>query len=303
MANSVDAYFPEIWAQETLAALEENFIIANCVHRDFENEVAKFGDVVNTRKPVVPTAAAKSAGGNYAISDVSAANVSVTLDKHYYVRYLHEDVEQAKSIKDLAAEYINPAAVALARQIETDLVALWASLSTNVISCGSSIAIANVITAWQKLVTAKAPMDGRWSAIVHPETAEDLMTADSKFFLQADITHDRGRAIREAELGRKLGFTFYVSQNVPKLTSGVSPSPEIRNCLFHPNAFSLVTRPLPAPPAEVGARSAVVSKGGVGLRVTTGYDLDRGGLSVTIDVLYGVAELYDELAVLVKMNG
>ena len=303
MANSIDAYFPEVWAQETLDALEENFVIAACVHRDFEDDVAKYGDVVNTRKPTVPTARAKSAGGSYTIDDAEASNVSVTLDKHYYVRYLFEDAEQAKSVRDLRVEYINPAAIALARQIESDLVGLWASLSTNVVSCGTSIEVADVASAWRKLVTAKAPMDGRWSAIVHPEAAEDLLNADSKLFMDAGKTGDAGRAMREAELGRKLGFTFLVSQNVPKVTSGVSPSPEIRNCFFHPNAFALVTRPLPAPPTNVGAASAVVSKGGVGLRVVIGYDLDRGGLSVVIECLYGVAELYDELACLVKING
>ena len=37
--------------EEGLAILEENMVMANLVHRDFENEIAKFGDVVNTRKP------------------------------------------------------------------------------------------------------------------------------------------------------------------------------------------------------------------------------------------------------------
>jgi hypothetical protein len=303
MANSIDAYIPEVWAQETLDALEENFVLASLVHRDFEKDVAKFGDVVNTRKPTVPTARAKSKGGSYTIDDAEATNVSVTLDKHYYVRYLFEDIEQATAMKDLQAEFINPAALALANQMEDDLTGLWASLSTNTVSCGTAIDVANIAEAWRKLVVAKAPMDGRWAAVLHPETAETLLNADTKLFMDAAKTADAGRAMREAELGRKLGFNFYVSQNVPKVTSGVSPSPEIRNCFFHPNAFALVTRPLPAPPPSLGVTSAVINKGGIGLRVVVGYDLDRGGLSVVIECLYGVAELYDELAVLVKENG
>lgn len=47
-ANDNDAFVPEIWAQEGLAILEENMVAANLVHRDFENEIARFGDVVNT---------------------------------------------------------------------------------------------------------------------------------------------------------------------------------------------------------------------------------------------------------------
>ena len=49
--NNLDAFIPELWAQEGLAILEENMVMANLVHRDFENEIAKFGDVVNTRRP------------------------------------------------------------------------------------------------------------------------------------------------------------------------------------------------------------------------------------------------------------
>ena len=50
-ANDNDAFVPEKWAMEGLMQLEENMVIANMVHRDFENEVARFGDTVNTRKP------------------------------------------------------------------------------------------------------------------------------------------------------------------------------------------------------------------------------------------------------------
>ncbi|MEX0827859.1 MAG: hypothetical protein WD005_02800, partial [Haliea sp.] len=46
-----DAFVPEVWAQEGLAILEENMVAANLVHRDFENQIASFGDVVNTRRP------------------------------------------------------------------------------------------------------------------------------------------------------------------------------------------------------------------------------------------------------------
>jgi hypothetical protein len=42
-----DAFIAETWALEGLAILEENMVAANLVHRDFENEIARFGDVVN----------------------------------------------------------------------------------------------------------------------------------------------------------------------------------------------------------------------------------------------------------------
>ena len=49
--NDNSAFIPELWANEGLAILQENMVIANLVHRDFENEIRQFGDVVNTRRP------------------------------------------------------------------------------------------------------------------------------------------------------------------------------------------------------------------------------------------------------------
>ena len=48
--NDLDAFVPELWAHQGLAILEENMVMANLVHRDFEDTIAKFGDVVNTRR-------------------------------------------------------------------------------------------------------------------------------------------------------------------------------------------------------------------------------------------------------------
>ena len=45
------AFIPEIWANEGLLILSEEMVMGNLVHRDFTNEIAKFGETVHTRKP------------------------------------------------------------------------------------------------------------------------------------------------------------------------------------------------------------------------------------------------------------
>src|SRR5664280_518751 len=79
--NSLDAYVPELWAQEGLAILEENMVMANLVHRDFENTVAKFGDVVNTRKPGEFKIRRKTDGTALTQQDATATNIPVPLDQ------------------------------------------------------------------------------------------------------------------------------------------------------------------------------------------------------------------------------
>ena len=97
--NNLDAYIPELWAQEGLAILEENMVMANLVHRDFENEIAKFGDVVNTRKPGEFRIRRKTDGTTLVQQDATATNVPVPLDQWFYESFVIRDGEGSKSFQ------------------------------------------------------------------------------------------------------------------------------------------------------------------------------------------------------------
>lgn len=63
------------------------------------------------------------------------------------------------------------------------------------------------------------------------------------------------------------------------------------NIAFHKDALTLVTRPLPAPPAGSGAVSSSLQVDGISVRVTRSYSQKDGGMLWTLDVLYGIAGL------------
>ena len=42
---------PEIWARQGLAILQENMVAGNLIHRDFCDQLALYGDVVNCYRP------------------------------------------------------------------------------------------------------------------------------------------------------------------------------------------------------------------------------------------------------------
>lgn len=81
-----------------------------------------------------------------------------------------------------------------------------------------------------------------------------------------------------------------VSVTFPDVTARA----HVANLAFNRNAFGFVTRPLE--PA-IGVDSSVTSFGGLTMRVTMGYDMDTKKQIMSIDVLYGYAPLYPELAV------
>ncbi len=68
-----------------------------------------------------------------------------------------------------------------------------------------------------------------------------------------------------------------------------------QNLIFHPNAFALVTMPLAMPAGQWGAR-VTDTQMGLSIRVIKGYDFRYDEERIRMDILYGTAALYPELA-------
>lgn len=214
-ANSLDAYVPELWANESLAILLENMVVANLVHRDFQDEVAAFGDIVNTRKPGEFTAKRKTANDDITLQDASATNVQVPLDQHFHTSFIIRDEEWSKSFKDLVVEYVAPAMQSIARAVDQVVLGqvhkFMANAAGKLNGMTSATALEDILALREKMNVNKAYTDGR-RLIVTPYT-ETIMLSDSRF-LEAQKVGDDGSALREASLGRKLGFDIFQCQNM-----------------------------------------------------------------------------------------
>ncbi len=90
-ANDNSAFVPQLWANEGLAILEETMVLGNLVYRDFDNVIAKYGDVVNTRKPRTFTAYRKTDADSVTIQDATSDNIPVPLDQHIHTSFMIKD--------------------------------------------------------------------------------------------------------------------------------------------------------------------------------------------------------------------
>jgi hypothetical protein len=93
-------------------------VAANLVHRDFQNEIAKFGDVVNTRRPGTFKIKRKVDGVTLTQQDANATNVRVPLDQWLYNSFTIKDGEGSKSFQELVDVYLLPAMQAIARGVD-----------------------------------------------------------------------------------------------------------------------------------------------------------------------------------------
>ena len=115
--NNLDAFIPELWANEGLAILEENMVMANLVHRDFENEIASSA---MWSTPVGPASSRSAEDGRDTLAqqDATATNVPVPLDQWFYQNFVIQDGEGSKSFQDLMDIYFRPAMQAIARGVD-----------------------------------------------------------------------------------------------------------------------------------------------------------------------------------------
>lgn len=227
-ANDNDAFVPEVWAQESLMILENNMVATNLVHRDFSNQVASFGDVVNTRKPGSFTAKRKGNDDDVTDQDASATNVPVPLNQHLHTTFVIKDGEESKSMKSLVEEYLKPAAISLAEAADQIVLGqVYKFLPNAVGKLGTAVTKDTVIAAREKMNALKVPMSGR-NFLIGPNMEGQLLAIAD--FVNAEKVGDDGTALREGSVGRKFGFDTYMAQQVPSIVgAGTTVSGAVNN--------------------------------------------------------------------------
>lgn len=184
------------------------------IHRDFEDEIANFGDVVNTRKPGEFESKRKTNTDDVTIQDATATNVAVPLDQHVHVSFMIRDGEESKSFKSLVDEYLSPAMLAQARFIDQVVLGQYHHFLSNtygqIDGLDSSTAKDYILGVRNVMNKNKVYPNGR-NLILTPDSETSML--GTELFLSAEKVGDDGTALREASLGRKLGMTHWMSQN------------------------------------------------------------------------------------------
>jgi hypothetical protein len=293
-ANSLDAYIPELWAQESVAILVENMVIANLVHRDFSNEVAKFGDIVHTRKPATFTAKRKTNTDSVTVQDASATDIQVPLDQHFHTSFMIMDGEESKSFKSLRDEYLQPAVQSLSRAIDLVLLGESHQFYQNAEGIAGGLTTSNLIQylvqTRKRMNINKAPEDGR-NLILTPTTEATALQIST--FHEADKVGDAGTAMREASLGRKFQFNMFMCQNAPSTVGApvTASQPLIDLAAGYPVGTTVIHVDTAGSALKVGDWIKV---GGVLHRVTALGTLSTEDIDVTISPGLRVAVADDD---------
>jgi hypothetical protein len=285
-------------AADALPALMGNLVMGNLVNRQFDPVLAQAGDTVNVPIPPALTANNISEGGSVVTQNPSLGNAQIVLDTHAEATFQIPDVTKILAVPDLLRLYMQPAVVALAERIETDLLALYASFTANepLGTGGSAITEATLDSAETTLFTAKAPATTPKHLVVSGGAYSQLR--QNERFSEFNSAGDAGlRALIDGTIGKLKDFFVFRSQFVAQTGSGPVTT---HNVAFARDAIGLVVRRLPQPLPGTGAIAEYAELGNFGMRVVMSYQPNTLAQQFTVDVLYGAGVLRNEHGVVVR---
>jgi N4-gp56 family major capsid protein len=282
-------FVPAIWSDEIVASYQKNLVAANLIKKmSFKG---KKGDTVNIPAPTRGSASLKAASTQVNLIAATEGNIQVLINKHYEYSRLIEDIVEVQALNSLRQFYTSDAGYALARQVDTDVLALGrdANSGGGTLAYSGALSGADGTTAYvagsntglgaltdaairrtiQRLDDNDVPMDNRF--LIIPPSTRNTMMGIARFTEQAFVGEQGGaNTIRNGEIGNVYGIPVFVTSNA-ETTSGSTA------CRI----------------ALMGHKDAGVLVEQMGVRSQTQYKQEYLATLYTADTLYGTKELRD----------
>jgi len=286
-------------AADALPALVGNLVMGNLVNRDYEPTLAQAGDTVNV--PIAPQLVANNIaeGGSVTPQNPNLGNAQIVLNTHVEATFQIPDVTKVLAVPDLLKVYMQPAVIAIAEKIESDLLNLYAGFTANspLGTAGTPVTEAVIDQAETSLFSAKVPTSEPKYLVVDSNTYSAMRQIPR--FSEFQNCGEAGlRSLVDGTIGKIKDFFVFRSQYVQK--TGSSSPVNTHNLAFCKDAIGLVIRRLPQPLPGTGAIAEYAELGNFGMRVTMSYQPNTLSQQFTVDVLYGCAVLRNNFAVQVN---
>lgn len=209
----------DVIAKEAVAILENELVMANLVHRGYEEEFTNkvngynVGETVSIRRPADFTV---RDGAVATAQDVVEGKTTFTVDKQKGVDFKFTSQDLTLQIGDLGERVMKPALVQLANQVDRDVFSLYKNVPNHVtIPSGGINSYADFALAAERMDLIGIPEDDRRAVL----TATDkwaMLGSQTALYMQ-DVAKG---AFREASMGRIGGIDTYSSLNAPRHTTG-----------------------------------------------------------------------------------
>ena len=281
-AASHATFNPAMWANVALGLLHRNAVMPRLVTREYEPIVATQGKSVTIPTRGVAVIQEKTPGTPIVPQAIAGSNITVSLDYHECCDITVEDVQDAQSSVKNMMGYLEDMLAVVANKVDSDLLSVPVS----------AVPAAQIITSTTGTKTEADILNARrlLNANEIPDLNRNFVTEDYgdllqiRRYVEADALGKAGRII-EGQCGRVSGFDCFED---PRVEAVAGSAGFYNNLFFWKRSIALVTRPLALPPAGMGVQAYYAEKDGLGIRLLYGYDIGNRGVTLAIDILYGI---------------
>lgn len=220
MANDLTEVIPKLLVQG-LRALRENAVMPMLVNRQYETTAGEKGSSIDVPIPSAITAT-QVAPANIAPDpgDTVPTSVPIPLSEWYEAPFQLSDKDQLEAIDDIMPMQASEAVKALANNVDQYILGLYTSFFGTAGTAGTTPFTGGTTedaTELRKVLNAQlAPLDDRW-AVLDPDAEASALNVRA---FQDLSWNGSTAAIIEGQLNRKMGFGWWMDQNVPTHTVG-----------------------------------------------------------------------------------
>jgi hypothetical protein len=218
---AISAFKPEVWNANLLVALEKSHVYgaAGVVNRDYEGDIANYGDTVHITSLAEPTIGTYTPHTDITIEDVDDTDATLLIDQAKYFAFEVDDVEKRQAFN--GGRILTEQARKAAYKLRDTADAYVAGLMAAGVSAGNLVAeqtLAAAADAYDLLVDLGTILDednvpdgGRW-AVVTP-AFYGLLLKDDRFVGTGDAQAAATRV--NGIVGEAAGFSIRKSNNAP----------------------------------------------------------------------------------------
>lgn len=218
---TVITFKPEVWAAELLQTLDKALVYgqAQVANRDYEGEIAEYGDTVRINAVGDPTIADYVPGVTVINPQTLTTTEQIMLidqSKHFSFEIDDVDGAQVRNEGALMVEAMRRAAFGLRDVADAYIASLHVGVDAGnalgTVSVTSADIAYGVIRDLKVILDeADVPTEGRYAVV--PAWFHGLLL-DNDRFVSAD-RYGTNQPILNGEIGRALGFTILMSNNAP----------------------------------------------------------------------------------------
>jgi len=209
---------PTIIAKEALMKLRNNLVMGSKVHRNYEMEFPgspKKGGSVTIRKP---NKFKVTTGRTRSTSVITEQSITLTVSEQKHVSWAFNTKDLTLTIEEYKDRYIEPAAIALANEIDATICALYKDVWNDVYESTGFVTPESFLVlgkAAQRLDEESVPRDQR-CIVLNPAANWSLANALKNMY----VTSVSGPALKKGYLATIAGYEIFMDQNIKVHTTG-----------------------------------------------------------------------------------